>query len=77
MSEIVNEEYFYQINSRMRCFDVCHIIFNPTHPNGYTRLVFRATFGNNGMFTYKRAESFVKMLVKEFNSHRFRNRRVY
>ena len=77
MSEIINEEYFYQLNKRNSSWEICHIVFNPSNPNGFTRLVYRASYGRDSWWNYKQAKQFAKKLVKEFNSKRFRNRRVY
>ena len=74
----VNEEYWYEPDSKAQCFVIKHIVFNPSNPGGLTRTIFKATYGKDGMFTYGSAKQFVRKLVKYFNSRRFqRLRPVY
>ena len=68
---LVNEEYWYEEDRKEQCFVIKHILFNPTNPGGLTRIIFHATYGPKGMFSYGAAKQFVRKLVKYFNSRRF------
>jgi hypothetical protein len=68
---LVNEEYWYETDRKEQCFVIKHILFNPTNPGGLVRIIFKATYGPDGMFTYGAAKQFVRKLVKYFNSRRF------
>ena len=72
-----NDEYFYQLNRQRQSFEICHITFTDDCPSGFVRLVFRATYGKNGLFTFKGAKRFSKRLVKYFNTKKFRKGREY
>lgn len=68
---IVNEEYWYELDNGEQCFVVKHILFNPSNPSGLTRIIFKASYGPTGMFSYGAAKQFVRKLVKYFNARRF------
>lgn len=65
----MSKDYWFE--EATDCYVVKHMRFDKLYPNGLTRTIFKATFGEDGMFTKEKALELVKDLVYHFNSKKF------